>query len=726
MSSRLLRHLIPTAFLGSAALLAAIGLSGRCAAEDAGRSPQDPGAVIETVIATASEASPRNSEGDLVVLDDGTLLAAWSEFYGGARDDSAGRIRACRSVDGGRSWSEPWTMVKNSGQQNVMSASFLKLDSGELLLFYLEKNSRSDLDIMVRRSEDRGETWGDAVRVTEDEGYWVMNNARVIQLPGGRIVCPASMTEQVWVKGHRFRMVCFYSDDQGRTWRRSAGGATAPKRGAMEPGLIGKQDGGVLAYLRTQTGKQWFTVSQDDADTWTPAKPWTLASPEAPATLATLPETGHWLAVCNPNVDLEAGHLGKRTPLVARVSADEGQTWSQPKALEDDPDQTYAYTSIDVAGDRILLTYYVSETDRGISWKFKSVPISWLPKPPAPPRLDRDNLLLYRGDGGSLETASTVEQWQRRRAEVLAGMQSVMGNFPGDDKRCPLEVEIVEEADAGTYLRRLVRYQSEPGSQTTAYLCIPKSALERDARVPAVLCLHPTDNVNGHKVVVGLGGRENRQYASELAERGFVTISPSYPHLADYTPNLSALGYVSGTMKAIWDNSRALDLVQSLPFVDASAGFAAIGHSLGGHNAIYTAVFDPRIQAVVTSCGFDAYPDYIGGDRKRWEFGQGWCQIRYMPRMSNYREDLTNVPFDFTEMLAVLAPRPVFINAPLHDSNFKWQSVDRCVAASAPIDRLYDAPQRITVEHPDCDHDFPDAVRERAYALIGQALKPSP
>src|SRR6056297_440170 len=172
--------------------------------------------------------------------------------------------------------------------------------------------------------------------------------------------------------------------------------------------------------MRTRTGKQWISVSHDDADTWMPAKPWTLASPEAPATLATIPDTGHWLAVCNPNVDPDAGHLGKRTPLVARVSADQGQTWSKPKALESDPVQTYAYTSIDFAGERVLLTYYVSDSGGGVSWKFKSVPISWLPKPPAPARLDRDNLLRYRGDGGILETASTVEQWQRRRDEVIA------------------------------------------------------------------------------------------------------------------------------------------------------------------------------------------------------------------------------------------------------------------------------------------------------------------
>src|SRR5690606_34535152 len=154
-----------------------------------------------------------------------------------------------------------------------------------------------------------------------------------------------------------------------------------------------------------------------------------------------------------------------------------------------------------------------------------------------PPRLDRYDLLQYR-DGGEVKPVTDADKWQHRRLQVLQGMQQVMGPLPGDDRRVPLKVEIVEEADAGTYVRRLITYRSEPGARTPAYLCIPKNALAGERKAPAVLCLHPTDNTVGHKVVVGLGGRANRQYAAELAERGYVTLSPSYPHLADYWPKI--------------------------------------------------------------------------------------------------------------------------------------------------------------------------------------------
>ena len=348
--------------------------------------------------------------------------------------------------------------------------------------------------------------------------------------------------------------------------------------------------------------------------------------------------------------------------------------------------------------------------------------------PNAPTRLDAFQPLFYR-DGSQVKTATTVEQWQKRRAEVIRGMQQVMGALPQREGDLRLDMKIVEDDDVGAYVRRLITYRADRGEPVTAYLCIPKSVLNASGKpngkkAPAVLCLHPTDNKIGHKVVVGLGGRPNRQYASEQAERGYITLSPAYPHLADYYPNLGKHRYISGTMKAIWDNIRGLDLLDELPYVDSSNGYGAIGHSLGGHNSIYTAVMDDRIKVVVSSCGFDSYRDYYKGEERFWLFGKGWCQIRYMPRLSNYRGRLTEIPFDFPELVASLAPRPFFVNAPLHDGNFQADSVDRCAAAAQGVYRLFDAEDNLVVRHPDSNHDFPNEVRMESYRFIDAALRP--
>jgi hypothetical protein len=337
------------------------------------------------------------------------------------------------------------------------------------------------------------------------------------------------------------------------------------------------------------------------------------------------------------------------------------------------------------------------------------------------PQLDRDHLLAYRDQAGRIAPVKTTSDWLARRASIVSAMQEIMGPLPDATKRCALEMKVEEDVDCGSYRRMLISYASEPGGRVPAYLLVPKDALSGKRRAKAILCLHPTEDKIGHKVVVGLGGLPHRDYARELAERGYVALAPSYPLLANYQPDLSALGYESGTMKAIWDNIRGIDLLESLPYVK-SDGFGVIGHSLGGHNAIFTAVFDERIKVVVSNSGLDSFSDYFGGDPKRWQPGKGWCQNRYMPKLAAYSGRLSELPFDFSELVGALAPRVCFISAPLRDANFSWRSVDKVAETARQIYTLYGKPDNLIVEHPDSEHDFTDAMREKAYKLFDDRI----
>lgn len=330
-----------------------------------------------------------------------------------------------------------------------------------------------------------------------------------------------------------------------------------------------------------------------------------------------------------------------------------------------------------------------------------------------PARLDRTDLMVYRTDGGEVAPVRSPRDWLRRRAEVLAGMQEVMGPLPGRERRAPLDVRIEEEVDCGAFVRRRITYTAEAGSRVPAYLLIPREALASKRKFPAVLGLHQTHRL-GPRVVVGLGASPHDEYGVELARRGYVCLAPAYPLLAGYEPDLTALGYRSGTMKAVWDNIRGLDLLESLPFVRPGR-FGAIGHSLGGHNSIFTAVFDERIRVVASSCGFDSFLDYDGGDIT------GWTGPRYMPRLREYPREA--VPFDFQELIGALAPRACFVSAPLGDTNFRWRSVDAVAEAALPVYRLYRAATRLQVVHPDCGHLFPPEMREAAYRVLDASLR---
>lgn len=354
--------------------------------------------------------------------------------------------------------------------------------------------------------------------------------------------------------------------------------------------------------------------------------------------------------------------------------------------------------------------------EAGLSVRDMANLLAYLTTPSAAKSSPRLPLRQFRRPDGAVAEIAGINDWKLRRADILARMQTIMGPLPGPDRKVDFAIKVEEETDMGAYVRRLISFAPERDSRLTAYLLVPKKCLAADAKpTAAILCLHPTDNTVGHKVVVGLGGKANRQYAAELAERGFVTIAPSYPLLAGYQPDLKQLGYDSGTMKAIHDNRRTLDYLETLPYVQRGR-FGAIGHSLGGHNAVYTAAFDERLVAVVSSCGLDAYADYKQGDIT------GWTSVRYMPRLAAYIGRAHETPFDFDEILAALAPRAVRIVAPTKDDNFRADSVDRLSDTAREIFQLLGAADKLVVEHPDCGHDFPDEARARAYDFLAREL----
>ena len=321
-----------------------------------------------------------------------------------------------------------------------------------------------------------------------------------------------------------------------------------------------------------------------------------------------------------------------------------------------------------------------------------------------------------RGMSDGLPVNNRPEQ----RKSILSRMELAMGPFPKKKGKPPLDMKIIGRADTSTIFRWKISYASEEGDRTPGYLLRPK---ELTGRVPGILCLHQTTPL-GAAEPAGLGGNPDYHYAEELAERGYVTIAPDYPDLpfgqgfGGYHWDAYRHGYKSQTMKGIWNHRRAVDLLQSLPEVDGQR-IGCIGHSLGGHNTLFVGAFDTRIRVLVSSCGFTRFKDYHGGQLS------GWGQERYMPLIAiRYHNNPAEMPFDFSDVLTALAPRPLFINAPLHDANFSVEGVKATLKVVEPFyASRFHAGNQLVVRHPDAAHSFPTTVRHEAYAFINKWLQ---
>jgi dienelactone hydrolase len=327
---------------------------------------------------------------------------------------------------------------------------------------------------------------------------------------------------------------------------------------------------------------------------------------------------------------------------------------------------------------------------------------------------DKTRLLVWRDADGTEHRITRAEDWPKRRAHILANMQLVMGALPGKDRIVPLDVVVSEVKKTEKWIRKKLTFVPEKGDRVPAYLLLPVGA---KGKSPAVLCLHQTNGQRGKEEPAGISGNPDLHYARNLAERGYVTLALDYPNFGEYKFDPYANGYQSASMKAVWNNMRAIDLLQALPEVD-SERIGCIGHSLGGHNAMFTSVFDPRIKAIVSNCGFNAFPKYMGGDLK------GWSHKGYMPRIASvYGAKPEKMPFDFPEVVAALAPRAFLASAPTGDANFEVSGVRDCLAAGMPVYELLGAKEKLSANYPDCKHEFPPEVRKVAYNWLDRWLK---
>lgn len=343
--------------------------------------------------------NPRNSEGAFLTRKDGSILFAYSKFKGkGHADWAPSDICAVVSEDGGRTFGEERIVVSCQEEDavNVMSASLLRMDNGDIGLFYLVRRTHTLLQMFLLRSGDEGETWGEKVLCTPREGFFVVNNDRVRRLSNGRILIPAAChrTGRDWNKeweeaaeskkggpgnvffDSRSEAVFFYSDDDGRTWKEAPGKCVMPHMaycasGLQEPGVLEINPGILWGFARTDLGRQYEMYSPDSGETWTMAQPSRFTAPNSPLSMKRDEKTNDIYAVWNPVPDYNGREkdkdifIGGRTPYVIAVSHDNGRTFTEPAAFEAEEDRGYCYCAMHFTEDALLLGYNAGGVEDG-------------------------------------------------------------------------------------------------------------------------------------------------------------------------------------------------------------------------------------------------------------------------------------------------------------------------------------------------------------------------
>lgn len=325
-----------------------------------------------------SKDNNRNSEGAFITLKNGNILFAWSRYGADGDDDGAAAdIYACVSADGGESFGEPYPLITHTemNADNIMSASFMRMADGDIGLFFLAKTETVNCLCYLIRSSDEGKTWSKPVLCSEDSGYFVVNNDRVIRTKSGRILIPAAKHGTVCLHGSKFlddilpgELYIFASDDDGVTFYTLAEKIRIPysrgcTTGVQEPGLL-ELESGLWCYIRNDSGRQYETFSDDNGASWNDPTPSAFTSAVSPMCTKRL-NNGNIIAVWNPvpvyngrSEEVEGVWTGARTPLAIAISTDDGKSFAEPLLIETDERSGFCYTAIhETENGDILLAY---------------------------------------------------------------------------------------------------------------------------------------------------------------------------------------------------------------------------------------------------------------------------------------------------------------------------------------------------------------------------------
>ncbi len=299
------------------------------------------------------EPLPIDRNGPFVALPDGSLATV---------DDKGFRI----STDDGQTWSEPTFVCDGINPREPASYYLLRTQKGTLVLVYLNfttyrfswdaerKEPKEDcrLEVWATRSLDDGRTWVDNQRVLD--GY-NPNFFAFIQTRTGRIVAPL---QHMTSNPGRLITCTVYSDDEGKTWRRSNWidlGGHGHHDGAFEPTLAELSDGRLLMLIRTSLDRFWQAISEDGGRYWRIIYPSTIDASNSPGYLLRL-QSGRLVLVWN-RLHLEGREYPKvhlpqhtefpcswhREELSIAFSEDDGKTWTKPLVFAKQPGGQLSY-----------------------------------------------------------------------------------------------------------------------------------------------------------------------------------------------------------------------------------------------------------------------------------------------------------------------------------------------------------------------------------------------
>lgn len=674
-----------------------------------------PAAIVKSEFIFEKAPFP-SSHASTIVETTGGLVAAW---FGGTRERHPD-VGIWVSRQEGTGWSAPADVangVQPDGTRHpCWNPVLFQPSNGPLVLFYKVGPSPSTWWGMVRTSTDNGRTWSEAVRLPD--GFLGPIRAKPVELSPGVMLAGSSTEHDGWVV-HLERFTGPWTGEalgSPKSWEKTGPLNSKDQFGAIQPTILVHSAAELQILNRSRQSAITESWSKDGGRTWSPMTATALPNPSAGIDAVRL-ANGRSLLVYNPQ---KKG----RGRLDVAMSND-GRAWTTAVTLEDSEGE-YSYPAMIQTKDGLVHVTYTwkrqlikhvvldparfppsSSAAQGRSTNLgsdangnplrlalKTGHVSNYDESKVKPYTLPDPLVMANGTRVRNAAAWTKE----RRSEILKLYETeIYGRVPAGAPKVAWEVtETDPAAREGTALRKRIvgRVGEAPnGPRINLTVHTPSQA---KAPVPIIL-------------LVNFGGGaktppQDPPVAADIIARGWGYATVIYQDIQPDRNNTFDQGVIGVTLSPgqtqpaadewgaitawAWGVSRIMDYLETDKAVNARQ-VALFGHSRLGKTALWASALDERIAAVYASCSGE-----MGAALARRDWGETvddmaqnfpyWFAGNYQKYVGRWNE----MPVDAHMLIALSAPRPVFVTGGTGDQWADPVGMFKAQVAAGPVYRL--------------------------------------
>ncbi|MEX1137047.1 MAG: dienelactone hydrolase family protein [Balneolales bacterium] len=168
--------------------------------------------------------------------------------------------------------------------------------------------------------------------------------------------------------------------------------------------------------------------------------------------------------------------------------------------------------------------------------------------------------------------------------------------------------------------------------------------------------------------------------------------------------------------RMVADTRWAVDELSSVDYLDENKIIVA-GYALGAKVGLYSAALDERIAGAVAVSGFSPMRTNNNGATAEGIYSDSHLH-GLLPRLGFFIGNENRIPYDYHEILASIAPRPLLVVAPTWDQYASFEDVNESVREAGKVFDLYGADGNIEIETPESYNRFSPEMKDQVVEWV--------